>query len=77
MRESSDISEGVEEEEGEYENRESEDDVEEEEVLSASPLNYAMEMPSPDHNPYWSPIYAHELDPNFDEDYEARRLCGR
>lgn len=52
MRESSDISEGVEEEEGEYENRESEDDVEEEEVLSASPLNYAMEMPSPDHNPY-------------------------
>lgn len=61
--ESEDQSEG-----GEDDNPEEPDD-EEEEVLSASPLNYAMELPSPPHNPYRPDIHENELDLDFGDDF--------
>lgn len=74
MKEKSDISEDEEEGKRKKEDEENEDEAEDEEVLPSSPLNYAMEMPSPEHNPYKPPVYAHELDPNFDEDFEEDEI---
>lgn len=40
------------------------------EVLSVSPLQYAMEMLSPIDNPYRDPILSHEVDLYFSLDFE-------
>ena len=47
-----------------------EDQESEDEVLSASPLNYAFEMPSPPDKPYRDPIVEQEVDLEFGPDFE-------
>ena len=54
----------------ETEDERQEDQEGEDEILSVSPLNYAMEMPSPPDNPYRDPLLEQEVDLEFGSDFE-------
>lgn len=41
-----------------------------EDVISVSPLNYALKMPSPPNNPYRNPILHCDIDLDFCPDFE-------
>lgn len=50
-------------------------DNHDDEVLSVSPLNYAMEMPSPHGKPYRDPVLEREIDLEFGPDFnEAEKI---
>ena len=48
------------------------EDEDDEDTISASPIRYAMECPSPVDNPYVPETYNHEYDFDFDEDVPAK-----
>lgn len=45
-------------------------------VLSVSPLKYAMEMSSPPNNPYRDPILDYEVDLDFGSDFEENEKAN-
>lgn len=85
MREDTEPSDNEASNEGEVEeegNISDEEEVEaEDDVLSVSPLHFAMELPSPPNNPYHPRVYENEKDlyfgEDFDEDEKANVLKAR